>query len=330
MMHAVSAPRSAWLEGHVHDACLQEVRAFKPGNVSVGAAGHGMSAEDFLRSAAAVAAPLTRRGQRVGVRIEEAIAATSRVVSCNTNLGIVLLMAPLLRAVEHSGGGATARALRQALSEVLHDLDQDDAACAFRAICQAQPGGLGVRKEDDVHSAPSITLREAMVRACAYDGIARAYADDYATVFEIAYPELRQAFETGMPELWAIPRCFLAILAHQGDGHVERKHGKQTSRQVQAQAIALLANWPAGMPVAQVWPGLRALDRAWKSAGINPGTSADLVAATLLLVRLLEADGYNSKSYTGAWPQPSTEGLREGPATAAPGKREWALGSLNV
>ena len=40
----------------VWDACVTEVRAFKPGNVSVTSPGHGMHADDFIASADATAA----------------------------------------------------------------------------------------------------------------------------------------------------------------------------------------------------------------------------------------------------------------------------------
>ena len=109
----------ALLAAAAQDACVQEVRAFKPGNVSVCAPVHQMEASHFLRSAAAAAGPLARPGATVGERIEAAIDATWRVVSCNTNLGIVLLMAPLLRAAESLPAPASLSQLRRALAHEL-------------------------------------------------------------------------------------------------------------------------------------------------------------------------------------------------------------------
>ncbi len=76
-------------------ACRAELAAIKPGNVHVHAAGHRMSVADFEASAALSAPPLTAPGARVGARIEAAVAATRAGVGQNTNLGIVLLCAPL-------------------------------------------------------------------------------------------------------------------------------------------------------------------------------------------------------------------------------------------
>lgn len=67
-------------------ACADEIAALKPGNVHVHAAGHGMSAADFTRSAAEAAPALSARGAPLGRRILEAVAATRRAVGQNTNL----------------------------------------------------------------------------------------------------------------------------------------------------------------------------------------------------------------------------------------------------
>jgi len=81
-------------------ACREELDAPKPGNVHVFADGHRMTAADFERSAEAAAGPLAAAGARVGKRILGAVEATDAAVGANTNLGIVLLCAPLAAAAE--------------------------------------------------------------------------------------------------------------------------------------------------------------------------------------------------------------------------------------
>ena len=77
-------------------ACLLEVTARKPGNVHRFADLPGLYFTDFLLSAAAIAGPFDQMAsQGVGAVVLAAIQATRRVVSTNTNLGIVLLLAPL-------------------------------------------------------------------------------------------------------------------------------------------------------------------------------------------------------------------------------------------
>ncbi len=278
----------------VEDACRQDVRAFKPGNVSVGAPGHNMHSEDFLRSAAAIGAPLSAAGATVGARIARAVAATRQVVSCNTNLGIVLLCAPLAVARERAGDATvTPAALQGVLGDVLQGLTVADADACYGAIRQASPGGLGTAPAHDVSSAPQVTLLAAMQAAAGHDRIAREYAEGYPLVFGTGVQTLQAMRDAGVPELWALTRTFLTLAAAVPDTHVQRKHGADCARDVQMQAAGLLAEWPLQAGLAHPWQALQALDRDWKARGINPGTTADLVVASALVMRLTFSEGYN-------------------------------------
>ncbi len=99
-------------------ACRDELDAPKPGNVHLFASGHRMTAQQFVDSAAAASGPLAMPGMRVGWRIWTAVEATSAAVGTNTNLGIVLLCAPLAAAAERHAAD-----LRGALADVLAELD---------------------------------------------------------------------------------------------------------------------------------------------------------------------------------------------------------------
>ena len=122
------------------EACDLDVLARKPGNVSVASPGHRMYADQFRASARAAAMPLCTPSASVGERIEAAVRATRGVVRCNTNLGIVLLCAPLVAAQERRAPG---QALRDAVGAVLASLTVADARAAYRAIVLAGPAGLG-------------------------------------------------------------------------------------------------------------------------------------------------------------------------------------------
>ena len=125
-------------------ACWLDVAVRKPGNVSLASAGHRMHADLFLASAQAAVGPLVRaRRTRRASASSAPMAATWQAVGCNTNLGILLLCAPVAAAVEREGACASAAALRAAVQAVLSTLDIDDARAAYRAIAQANPGGLG-------------------------------------------------------------------------------------------------------------------------------------------------------------------------------------------
>ncbi|HEX6827610.1 MAG TPA: triphosphoribosyl-dephospho-CoA synthase, partial [Burkholderiales bacterium] len=180
-------------------ACEVEVRAMKPGNVSIHSPGHGMSAQDFLASAGAVAGPLTALAAGVGERILRAVEATRAAVGCNTNLGIVLLAAPLIHAALRAG----AEPLRPALDKVLRSLTVEDAGLAYQAIRLAQPGGLGASPRHDVNEVPRVTLLAAMQEAASRDSIALQYANGVREVFETGVPLARFCRSHWQSDEWA-------------------------------------------------------------------------------------------------------------------------------
>jgi triphosphoribosyl-dephospho-CoA synthase len=263
-------------------ACRLDVQAAKPGNVSIAHPGHGMRAEDFLTSAEAIVAPLSAPSCRIGERIAAAVDATWDRVGMNTNLGIVLLAAPLAQAALTARPGET---LERATGRVLAELDVDDAVPVFRTIVRANPAGLGEVDRHDVRGPVQSTLREAMQAAAHRDTIARQYANGFADVFGFGVPRFLTALERHGSEEHATVSCYLAWLVRFPDTHIARKHGSDVARQVSGEAVRLESAVNAGED-ATVTAALDAWDASLKARGINPGTSADLTVASLLAARL--------------------------------------------
>jgi triphosphoribosyl-dephospho-CoA synthase len=266
------------LQRQVLIACLLEVSADKPGNVTPRHDFPDMTFADMVRSALALAPvfePERVRATTVGELIADGVRATAAVTASNTNLGIVLLFAPLARAAMVRAG---AESLRGALERVLAALDVADAAAAFAAIVTAQPGGLGDAVEHDVREPPRITLREAMVVAAGHDSIASEYASGFAIVFESGLPLLRDALDAGASTLDAVVSLHLGLLATHPDTLIARKVGAYAARAVSQAARA----------VRDGARTLEQLDADLRRDGhrLNPGTTADLVAATLLAAQL--------------------------------------------
>src|SRR5262249_11806469 len=125
-------------------ACLLEVTARKPGNVHRLGDLPNLHFADFLLSAVAIAEPLDRAATAgVGAAVHEAIAATRRVVATNTNLGVVLLLAPLAAV-------PTEMNLAEGVERVLESTSVEDAREVYRAIRLAQPGVLGTVSQQDL------------------------------------------------------------------------------------------------------------------------------------------------------------------------------------
>ncbi|MCY1641592.1 triphosphoribosyl-dephospho-CoA synthase [Methylorubrum sp. SL192] len=266
-------------------ACLAELDALKPGNVHGYAPGHRMVVADFVTSADVSAPPLAAAGARVGQRVRGGVEATFAAVGQNTNLGILLLCAPLAYAAEQPGP------LAEALNAVLAGFDASDSRDVFAAIRRANPGGLGRAERHDVSQTDDEALpplRAAMAEAAPRDRIARAYGDGFRDLFAIGLPALAGARARGLVPPWTTTAVHLAYLMAVPDSHIARKHGPERAEAVRAQAQASLAG--LDLAAAPVEP-LLAYDRALKEASLNPGTSADFTVATLFLDALLSARG---------------------------------------
>ena len=268
-------------------ACIEELEAPKPGNVSFASPGHGMEAEDFVRSARCTADVLGTPGLSLGERILRSIEATKSAVGCNTNLGIVLLCAPLAHAALE---GVPGRPLRTRLGGVLAAAGIDDTERVFAAIRLASPAGLGESERHDVRLPAGASLPAVMREAEDRDRVARQYARCFEDVFDVGLDAHAQA-RARWPGVQVVVAVYLAFLARFKDSHIERKLGSVTAEGVRLEAFRLLESLESSKAPGMNVEELAHFDRSLKCRGINPGTSADLTVATLLARNLLHGRG---------------------------------------
>lgn len=282
----------ATIEAAFLAACHAELSALKPGNVHIHGAGHGMETAHFERAAAAAAPSVADPTLGVGARILGAVQASVAATGLNTNLGIVLLAAPLAAA---AGARGRSEDLRERLARVLSALDRSDADQAFQAIVIANPAGLGRVEAGDVAGPPTMTLGEAMALAAGRDRIARAYVTDFDDIFLHGLPELQAARRAAANESLAITALHMSLLASFPDSHIARKHGPGVAEAVRDEARRAEALWrPAPRP--ETWAALVDLDASLKARGLNPGTTADFVVATLFADMLIRRSATNERS----------------------------------
>ncbi len=275
-------------------ACVLEVSALKPGNVNRLHDFPDLRFEDFLLSAVAIGPAMKAAGRcSVGNIIWQAIRDTHTLVSTNTNLGIILLLAPLVKASSdyyHLASPHVSPDLEQLqrhLSIVLEKLSVEDARLAYRAIRHAVAGGLGRAEQADVSEEPEITLLQAMALAQERDSVAREYVTGFEVTFTTGYPALQNAFLVTHNLSTAIVQAFLTLLASVPDTLISRKRGEEVAREVSQWAADALAK--GGVMTSQGQAALEALDQKLRDEGhtLNPGTSADLTAAAIFLFLML-------------------------------------------
>ncbi len=259
-------------------ACIMEVCAPKAGNVHPLACFEDVTHHQFIAGAAAIAPILNRApSQTVGKTIHDCVVATQEAAGSNTNLGIILLLAPLCAAPPD-------QPLGEGVNCVLDALTIDDAVKCYEAIRLAKPGGLGGAKEADVRRTPRVTLKQAMALAADRDAVARQYANGFQDVIGTVARDLTD--EALMNNLSPSDRIVLAHLrqmAREPDSLIRRKCGDEVAQESSRRAQAALdAGWPVAEKSATMFASLDAWLRGDKHRR-NPGTSADMIAAGLFV-----------------------------------------------
>jgi|SRR5450830_358354 len=265
------------------NACMVELQALKPGNVHVFADGHGMTIHDFIKSADVSAIVIAGPDLTVGERIFHAIDATQQAVGMNTNLGLILLCAPLIHAALRRD---VAQTFQQSLNNTLSHLTVDDASLAGQAIVLADPAGLGRIDEHDVYEKPSVTLLEMMHSAQNRDRIAWQYANDFSDILGFGLTRYSEAMAKWENQVWATAALYIGFMANQLDTHVIRKYGDAIAISVMNEAQEVEASYWATDNPKLMQKKLLEWDTSLKMRRINPGTSADLTVACLLAAYL--------------------------------------------
>jgi RimK family alpha-L-glutamate ligase len=259
----------------LRQAAIWEATARKAGNVHRFQDFRDVSYADFVLSAGAAAPELARSRERpLGQTILAAIRATRAVVRTNTNLGIILLLAPLAKAAERTDLSAGVR-------DVLAHTTVEDAAQVYEAIRLALPGGLGKAKEQDVADAPTLPLRAVMALAADRDLVARQYANAFTDVFDLGVPGLLEGLRRFGRVEPAIQHCQLVWLARYPDSLLVRKRGLEIASEASLRAQAILEHGSMGTTEGRA--AYEDFDRWLRADGHarNPGTTADLVTACL-------------------------------------------------
>ena len=274
------------IENAITWACIQEVSAPKPGNVNCFSNGHDMSRQQFIDSAHAIAPVLSQPDQSIGEMILNAVKATRTVVDCNTNLGIILLFAPLCKAI-HSCQHF--EQLPVALSRTLDSLSTEDTKLAYQAIQIAQPGGLGKSKEQDIHSTPTVGLKQAMQLAKDYDSIAAQYSNNYHDIFEVGLSNLTLSINCGESIEWATAFAYLKLLSAMPDSLIYRKQGLACATTVMTRSKKIIEKIAKNQNLSEFETDITLWDTELKQNAINPGTTADMAAASLLIYAFSQA-----------------------------------------
>ncbi|MCS7095716.1 MAG: triphosphoribosyl-dephospho-CoA synthase [Candidatus Bathyarchaeota archaeon] len=296
-------------------AILLEVSADKPGNVNLAVGFEGTNHTHFLASAVAAAPHFKKAAEQgvavfngklkvtevgVGLIIRDCVADINTWQSGgNTLLGTVLLLCPMAVAagmskVKNQSGAFELSELRENLRLVTECSTPEDAVAVYEAIEIAKPGGLGKAPDLDVKDPNSInriltekiSLYKVFKIASNYDRVCSEWVKNYPITFEFAYPYLMEQIKENRDPSVAITHTFLKVLSEYPDTFIARKVGLEKAKEVSTMAGEVLRY--GGLKTSTGREKLRAFDVYLRrhDSKLNPGTTADIIAAALALALL--------------------------------------------
>jgi triphosphoribosyl-dephospho-CoA synthase len=295
-------------------AILLEVSADKPGNVNLVVGFEGTNHAHFLASAVAASRHFELAAERgiavsngeigfsdigIGRIIRDCVADVSSWQSGgNTLLGTIILFSPIAVAAgithmekEYAFNIAD---LRRNLKVIVESTTPEDAVNVYEAIKIAKPSGLGKAPDLDVNDPYSVdrilkekvSLFQVFKIAASYDNVCSEWINNYPMTFDFAYPHLKkQVYETRSLDV-AIIHTFLRVLAEYPDSFIARKVGVDKACEVSLMAREVLDF--GGLKTEVGKEKLREFDLTLRTSSnlLNPGTTADIIAAALALMVL--------------------------------------------
>ncbi len=263
-------------------ACLLEATAPKPGNVFPGCSFEDLEYHDFLLAAEIAAKAFSQSDQSISQRMLWAVEFGVAQTRTNVNLGIVLLLGPLVSADEKMASESTGRlnpvSWTESIAEVLDRFDSVDGQNIFKAINNASAGGLGDVDSMDVRDPHAeVDIVQAMKLAADRDLIARQYATGFTDLIERVVPLVDESIRLCGDLLAGVVQAHLRLLAMEPDSLIARKNGLPVALRVQKEA----GNVDLDDPVS-----IAKFDESLRTPGheLNPGATADLLAAALYVL----------------------------------------------
>ena len=262
----------------------------KPGNVHRTRDYSDMVFEDFIISGIVIGDTIREactdvdvENPKLGKYILQAVAETDKWIKNNTNLGIVMMITPIAVAAAISDSFDD---IRENVKVVMGNTSVDDACDLYDAINIADAGGMGDQDEYDVASDNAKqelrdnnqTMYDVLKISAPWDMLAREMTSDMPAVFEIGYPtyhELTQ--EKSKNEACVL--TFLTILSQVPDTLISRKYGSDEALKVSMMVRDLL-NLRDEPDFAEK---LKEFDDFLFKNKLNPGTTADLTAASIFV-----------------------------------------------
>jgi len=275
--HSLDDLKSAYLF-----SCKKDIELIKPGNVNLLSSHKDTKAQDYLDSAILSSKELFNQNYSLGKRILESVNVTRSQVNVNTNLGIILLCAPVIQSYIDFNN----LDLREGIKKTLSTRSIKDTHDLCAAINISSPGGLGDSDMYDTASYPNASIKQIMDYSQEYDRISYQYSHNFSDIFDFIIPKLEFLNQRYESLDISLSLLFIEILAKIPDSHISRKFGDKIAKKTSNNAHDLLKILDREHDPDYLAKALNNLDYEYKKKGINPGTTADLLVASLMIYKI--------------------------------------------
>ena len=270
----------------------------KPGNVHRTRSYDDMVIQDFAISAVVIGDTMEEvatqakeiddlKNAELGKFILQAVNETNRWIETNTNLGIMMMCIPIAASAAISNSFDE---IQENVGRLMDATTVEDAVNLYDAINVADAGGMGDQEEFDVMSekakdelrANNQTMFDVLAISAPWDRLASELTTKMPVCFEIGFPTFTDFWNT-CDDVDVINKAtvltFITILSQIPDTLISRKYGDEIAESVSLKAKEILKFKDDDSFVEK----LLEFDDYLYEKGYNPGTTADLTAASIFL-----------------------------------------------
>ncbi|MDR2873988.1 MAG: triphosphoribosyl-dephospho-CoA synthase [Methanobrevibacter sp.] len=271
----------------------------KPGNVHRTRDFHDMIFEDFLISGIVIGNVVKEASKhgyeinqskkydnaQIGKYILKAVKETDKWIANNTNLGIVMMIIPIAISGVMSNN---LKELRNNIGLLMNNTTPFDAVSLYKAINIANAGGMGNQDEFDVSNdkaqdkllSKKQSMYDVLKISASWDSLANELTSKMPITFDIGFKTF-----TNYRKTYSINNStvltFLRILSNVPDTLISRKYSKEKAEEISILSKELLEC--DDFFTSSFNRKLKEFDDFLFENKLNPGTTADLTASSIMI-----------------------------------------------
>ena len=270
-------------------ACCFEVGSFKPGNVHKNRDYDDIKYHHFISSGIAFGDVIHQaclEKNNIGNFIKKGVIESKKWSPTNANLGIIMLHMPIAIAASNLDKFSES-ALKKETEKIIKNTTVQDAIDAYDAIeialafVNAPENGPDLKSKDakDELIEKNLTLYDVFKISSTWDSISNEWTENFKISYK-GHNLINEYYEEYNNINIAVTKTFINLLSNYPDTLIARKKGIEEAKMVSEKAKEVLNNFNE--------KSVLEFDKFLSKDGnkLNPGTTADLIASSLLIFLL--------------------------------------------